>query len=136
MSRDEVPLAFGSSIDSLDAGSGFSASAGSSRALLVGGTGFFVLTSEKLIPDFGCDGVVSFLGGGIFCSVFGPSSSTRKSLDGRKGLSSSSTDADATEAPCGVVVGCVAVVVEGRGASVAGRPPRVPDAGVQERFEN
>lgn len=82
---------FGSSSDSFVFGSTFSGS--SAFALLATGTGFFVFR-EKLKPDFGWEGLAAagFVGGGIFLSSFGPSSSTRKSFEGRKGLSSASTD--------------------------------------------
>jgi hypothetical protein len=119
----------GSSKDSFEDGSGFSTSSNPNLALLAGGTGFFVF-NEKLKPDFGCVEAVGLVEGGAGLSSLGPSSSTRRSFEGRKGLSSASTAAD-----CGSAGGCVAAG-NGRGASVAGRPPRVPEAGVHERFEN
>jgi hypothetical protein len=67
--------------------------------LLAGGTGFFVL-SEKPKPDLGAvEAVVADLVGGVvFFSSFEPSSSTRRSFDGRNGLSSASTDVESAGA--------------------------------------
>jgi hypothetical protein len=93
-------LAFGSRRDSFEAGSAFSGSSSPSFALLAGGTGFFVL-SENPKPDFVVVVVVvvggaaeDLAGGAGFCSSFEPSSSTRRSFEGRKGLSSASTDVE------------------------------------------
>jgi hypothetical protein len=79
----------------LGAGSNDCFCAASDFVTLDGGSGFFVL-SEKPNP-LGC-GVVGaaagFVGGGAFFSFFSSltlSSSTRRSFDGLKGLSSAST---------------------------------------------
>lgn len=125
-------MAFGSS-KSLEVGSCFSGSSRPGLTLLAGGTGFFVFR-EKLKPDFGCDEEAEggFAGRDGFVSGSVPSSSTRKSFDGRNGLSSASTAATSLE---GVTRGAWGWGWD-RGASVAGRPPRVPDAGVHDKLEN
>lgn len=59
--------------------------------------------------------IVDFAGGAIFffSGSFAPSSSTRRSFEGRKGLSSASTAADCASAVAGVLaVDCGAVLPE------------------------
>lgn len=67
----------------------------SSVLRLVVGRGVLVLSEKpKPLDSFGLLGGAEVLvGGGIFFSSFCPSSSTRRSLAGRKGLSSASIDA-------------------------------------------
>ena len=97
------------------------------------GTETFVLR-EKLKPFDCVDAVAGLLGGGIFFSSLAPSSSTRISFDGRNGLSSAST-ADDDDSVAAWAFACEDGVVK-RGASVAWRPPRVPEDGVHDRLLN